>query len=206
MLTGMARLTQCNQVAPVIGASFAQRQLVVDLFRLHKNPMFKTPLAEWMLRRILVSDPLPGTAVLPLGILISTILFILSVAQNRMLFAVHLPKRNQFTAARVFTWHFTFIRHNVLPSSHDKSHRRFLHDGSDKFLSYSHYNNIIRVDSHSITSTLIFINPSDFFQCLIVQTEGVLNTIAHIHRYLFPGLKAKIPQIYQCDARYQHHL
>ena len=56
---GMAGLAQRDQVAPFMRAAFRKRQLVVDLFRRHDESTIKTKLTEWMLRSVLITDPLP---------------------------------------------------------------------------------------------------------------------------------------------------
>ena len=76
----VTRLAQCDQIAPVMCATFTQRQLMMNLLGRNQYSTGITLLTEGMLRSILVTDPLPGSAIAALGILISAVLFILAVA------------------------------------------------------------------------------------------------------------------------------
>ena len=76
----VTRLAQRDQIAPVVCATFTQRKLVMNLLGRNQYPTGITLLTERMLRSILVTDPLPGSAIPTFGILISAILLVLAVA------------------------------------------------------------------------------------------------------------------------------
>ncbi len=59
----VTRLTQRDQVAPIVSAAFAERKLVVNLLHRNDQSTRKAQLTERILRRILVADPLSGTAI-----------------------------------------------------------------------------------------------------------------------------------------------
>jgi len=88
MYLRVTRLAQRNQIAPIVRATFTQRLLVVNLFRLHDNSTFKTRLTKWMLRCVLITDPLPCSAVSLLRSFIPAVLFIIAVDLLLMLRAV----------------------------------------------------------------------------------------------------------------------
>ena len=76
----VTRLAQRDQIAPIMCATFTQRQLMMNLLGRNQYSMKITLLTEGMLRSILVTDPLPGSAIPAFGILISAVLFILAVS------------------------------------------------------------------------------------------------------------------------------
>mgnify|MGYP006980037198 CR=1 FL=1 len=59
----MTRLAQRNQITPIMCATFTQRFLVMNLFHRNCKSTFKTQLTEWMLQSILITYPLPCTAI-----------------------------------------------------------------------------------------------------------------------------------------------
>ena len=79
MYLRVTRLTQRDQITPIVRATFTQRLLVVNLLGLHDNSTLKTQFTERMLGCILISDPLPCTAISTFGFLISAVLFIITV-------------------------------------------------------------------------------------------------------------------------------
>ena len=76
----VTRLAQRNQIAPIMCATFTQRQLVMNLLSRNQYPTGIALLTEGMLRSILVTNSLPCSAISALGILISAVLFVLAVA------------------------------------------------------------------------------------------------------------------------------
>lgn len=75
----MARLAQCDQIAPVMCTTFTQRKFMVDLLSFYEYSTIITLLTKRMLCSILVTDPLPCTAIPAFGILIPAVLFIITV-------------------------------------------------------------------------------------------------------------------------------
>ena len=75
----MTRLTQRNQITPIMCATFTQRLLVVNLFHRNCKSTFKTQLTERMLRSILITYPLPCTTITAFGLLISNEFLIVTV-------------------------------------------------------------------------------------------------------------------------------
>ena len=68
----VTRLAQRNKITPIVSATFTQRLLVVNLFSLHDNSSLKTQFTEGMFRGVLISDPLPCTAISALFFLMLT--------------------------------------------------------------------------------------------------------------------------------------
>ena len=141
MYLRVTRLAQRDQIAPIMSATFTQRFLMVDLFRLHDNSTLKTQFTEGMLRCILISDSLPCTAISALGFLISAVLLIITVDLLLMLRAVSpiCQIRTAGIAARSFRfpWH-------IIISIHSKSPEGSFPQGLASFfiLHYRHYNHI----------------------------------------------------------------
>ena len=76
----VTRLAQRDQIAPVVCATFTQRQLMMNLLGRNQYSTGITLLTEGMLRSILVTNSLPCSAISALGILISAVLLVLAVA------------------------------------------------------------------------------------------------------------------------------
>ena len=107
----VTRLTQRDQIAPIMCATFTQRKLMMNLFRRYDDPAFIAEFTERMLRSILIADPLPGTAISSLCVLIPSILLISTVDFLLMLRTVTsvCQVRTSGISARLlwFTWQFT---------------------------------------------------------------------------------------------------
>ena len=99
MYLRVTRLAQRDQIAPIVSATFTQRLLVVDFFRLHDNSTFKTQLTEWMLGCVLITDPLPCPAISLLRSFIPAVLFIIAVDLLLMLRTV--PPVRKIRTARI---------------------------------------------------------------------------------------------------------
>ena len=84
----MTRLAQRDQITTIVRATFTQRLLMVYLFSRHDDSTIKTQLTEWMLRSVLVTDPLLCTTVSFLRGFIPAILLIITVDLLLMLWAV----------------------------------------------------------------------------------------------------------------------
>ena len=141
MYLRVTRLAQRDQIVPIVCATFTQRFLVVNLFRLHDNSTIKTQLTEWMLGCILISYPFPCTSISTLGLLVPAILLIITVDLLLMLRAVSpiCQIRTAGIAARSFRfpWH-------IIISIHSKSPEGSFPQGLASFfiLHYRHYNHI----------------------------------------------------------------
>ena len=79
----VAGSAQGDQVAPLMGATLGQRQLMVDLLGLHIPSFLQALLTQRMLRRVLIADPFPSPSVsaaysrIPTVLLVAAILFFL---------------------------------------------------------------------------------------------------------------------------------
>lgn len=107
----MARLAQCDQIVPVMCPAFTQRKFMVDLFGFSHHTLRITQFTERMLSRIPVTDPLPCTPVLSLGILIPAVLLIITVHFTPVLITVPFPRRHKPAASRIPARHIWFPRH-----------------------------------------------------------------------------------------------
>ena len=107
MYLRVTRLTQRNQIAPIVCATFTQRLFVVNLFSLHDNSTLKTQLTEGMLRSILVTDLLPCTTISFLRGFISAVLFIATVDLLLMLRTE--PSISKIRTARITARSFRFF-------------------------------------------------------------------------------------------------
>lgn len=61
---GVAGLTETHKVVPCVSAAFGNGQDVVNFLYRSQSTFLETHLTEWMLRRIAVTDSLPGSSVL----------------------------------------------------------------------------------------------------------------------------------------------
>ena len=59
----MTRLTQRNQITPIMCAAFTQRKLVVNLLHWNQNSSLVALLTERMLCSILITNPFPCTTI-----------------------------------------------------------------------------------------------------------------------------------------------
>ena len=75
----VTRLAQRDQIAPVMRATFTQRQFMMHLFSLHDDPTLEAQLTERMLLHVLITDPFPRSSITLLCPGITPILFILTV-------------------------------------------------------------------------------------------------------------------------------
>lgn len=99
---------------------------MVYLFSRHDNSTFKTQLTEGMLHSILVTDPLPCTAISSLGFFISAVLLIVTVDLLLMLRTI--PPISKIRTARITARSFWFLWHKY--HLQYKSRCRFSHNGS----------------------------------------------------------------------------
>jgi len=84
----VTRLAQRDQIVTIVCATFTQRFLMMNFLCFHDDPMLKTQLTEWMLGCVLISDPLPCSAISLLCSGITPILFIITIDLLLMLRAV----------------------------------------------------------------------------------------------------------------------
>ena len=105
----VTRLAQCNQIAPVMRATFTQRLLMMHFLSLHDNSTLKAQLTEGMLHHILIANPFPRSSVTLLCPGITPILLILTV-HLALVFRTVSPFRKVGTA-RISAWLLRFSRH-----------------------------------------------------------------------------------------------
>ena len=140
----MTRLTQRDQIVPIVSATFTQRPLMMNLFCRHDDSTIKTQLTKGMLRSILVTDPLPCTTISFLRSFISAVLFIVTVDLLLMLRAE--PSISKIRTARITARSFRFLWHCI--TTHDKGPEGFSPSGPLAFfifaiLTISHRRTII---------------------------------------------------------------
>lgn len=107
----MARLAQCNEVVPCMGAALSQRRAVVDFFCLHKLTFFEAHLTQRMLTHIAVTDALPCTAIASPGVRVAVILLI-AFGFLLLVFLAEPPFR-QLGTAGMRAWSLGFPGHTL---------------------------------------------------------------------------------------------
>ena len=167
MYLRVTRLTQRDQITPIVCATFTQWLLMMDLFSLHDYPSFKTQLTEGMLCSILVTDPLPSSAVPFLCKFVTLVLFIVTVDLLLMLRTVA-PIR-QIRTAGITARSFRFTWHMITPlSGQKKSPTGSLPQGSAYSCPLFYDISITRIPYNIV---------SEIGQCIRVQIENLNSTI-----------------------------
>ena len=107
--SGMAGLTEGNQILPCVSAAFRQRFDMVDLLGFHIPSFLQTQFTQRMGGGITVADAFPGTTIPTLGFWVAVIFFIPLGFQ----FGVFLTESSvcQFGAARKGAGALWFSRH-----------------------------------------------------------------------------------------------
>jgi hypothetical protein len=109
MDSGMARLTQGDEIISCMCAAFRKRDAMVDLFRRNKQTFLLTQLAQRMLLHIAVSDTLPSTAITTAYSRVSVVLLVAFVLLLLM-FRTKPAIRKLWTAG-IGTRSLRFLRH-----------------------------------------------------------------------------------------------
>ena len=115
--SGMAGLTEGNQILSCVGAAFRQRFDVVDFLGFHIPVFLQTQFTQRMGGGITVADAFPGTTIPTLGFWVAVIFFIPLGFQ----FGVFLtePAIGQLGTARVRAGAFGFTWPTCPPSFED---------------------------------------------------------------------------------------
>ena len=169
-------------------ATFTQRLLMVYLFSRHDNSTFKTHLTEGMLHSILVTDPLPCTAISSLCVLITPVFFIVTIDLLLMLRTI--PPICKIRTARITARSFWFLWHKY--HLQYKSRCRYFPLAALSSFAFA----ILTLSQRLTVLNLILLycfRNLYFIQRISVKSENIVDTVSQLDGDFLPAHIGQVP-------------
>ena len=138
--TRVARLAQRHQIICVVGATVTEREDVMHFLGGCQFALLLTFFTQRMRLDVAVTDPFPSPAIAFVGLRLALKMIVMAYCLPLMLGAIKAV--GQLGAAGILARSLWFLWHGFASLEHEKSPRRFPHEGSQPFFS-GNYNDII---------------------------------------------------------------